>query len=252
MRISWLAPDLIASARAALQARGDDWSAHFTPDFEPPPPPAGAEPDVGAVWAEVTEHVARAERVTQTLREHGLPEGLRRFAASTYAIEVATLAAAAHSVDQLSFEMVTLVLACDIDEQVFYAPFLRMLLELGAGNLDRVLAAYEAFAAACEAKESREPQWRERLAAVRDGLAQAYVHAGRHDAGHALFVERHAEEPDDVAVALSASRAFLAAGAVARSVQWIDTAVERAEGLGRGDFARVLRTKQASLRRRLS
>jgi hypothetical protein len=249
MRISWLAPDLIAAARTALQARDDDWSAHFQPDFVAPPAPAGL---VISHWAHVTEHVARAERVTQILRDQGLEEGLRRFASSPFAIEVATLAAAAHSVDSLSFEMVALVLACDIDVEVFYAPFLRLLVELGGSDHDRVLEVYERFCDAFTRSQAGDEQWRERVAAVRDGLAQAYVHAGRHDAGHELFIERHAEDPGDVAVALSASRAFLAAGAVARAVQWLETGATRADALGRGDFARTLRDKQAALRRRLS
>ena len=41
--------------------------------------------------------------------------------------------------------------------------------------------------------------------------------------------------------ALSASRAFLAAGAVARAVQWLDTAVARADALGRPEFAAAVR-----------
>ncbi|MCB9562126.1 MAG: hypothetical protein H6708_17110 [Kofleriaceae bacterium] len=249
MRISWLAPEVIVAARTALKDRTEDWGGHFTPEFEPPPAPAGlAIPD----WAKVTEHVARAEHVTQVLRDQGLEEGLRRFAASPFAIEVATLAAAAHSVDALSFEMCALVLACDIDALVFYAPFLRLLVELGGTDHDRVVSVFEGFCDACVALPSDDPHWRERVGAVRDGLANVYVHAGRLDQGHALFEARHAEEPDDVAVALSASRAFLAAGAVARAVQWLDTAVARADALGRPEFAAVLRDKQASLRKRLS
>jgi hypothetical protein len=249
VRISWLAPDVIAAARTALQARSVDWSAHFVDGFDPPPPPADLRV---ADWAHVTEHVARAERVTQVVQEEGLEEALRRFAASPFAIEVATLAAAAHHGEQLTFELVALVLACEVDDLVFYAPFLRLLIELGAQDHDRVIAVYEDFCQAYGAKRSREADWRDRVDAVRDGLANVYVLTGRLDEGHALFERRHGEDTEDVAVALSASRSFLAAGAVARAVQWLDFAIGRARALGRADLARVLADKQAALRRRLS
>jgi len=251
MRISWLAPDLIAAARTALQEKAADWSAHFTPEFDPPPVPEGVDVTVPD-WEHVTEHVARAERVTAVVQEQGLEEALRRFAASPFAIEVATLAAAAHHVDQLTFELAALVLACEIDDLVFYAPFLRFLVELGGNDHDRVLAVFETFCEAYAAKESNERGWQDRVAAVRDGLAGVYVLAGRLDDGHALFERRHAEDTEDVAVALAASRTFLAAGAVSRSVQWLDTAIARAHTLRRGDLARVLTEKQRVLRRRLS
>jgi len=249
MRISWLAPDVISAARTALQERAGDWGEHFTPGFAPPPRPEGL-----AVidWEHVTEHVARAERVTAVVQVQGLEEGLRQFVASPYAIEVATLAAAAHHVDQLSFELVELVLACEIDDLLFYAPFLRFLVELGGTDHERVIQVYEAFMGAYEAKQSRESGWRDRVAAVRDGLAGVYVFAGRHDQGHELFERRHAEDSGDCAVALSASRAFLAAGALARSVQWLETATMRARALGRGELASLLIDKQAAIRRRMS
>jgi hypothetical protein len=249
MRISWLAPDVISAARSALQEQASDWADHFRPGFAPPPRPDGVQV---IDWDHVTEHVARAERVTAVVHEHGLEEALRRFAGSPFAIEVATVAAAAHHADQLSFELVTLVLTCEIDDHLFYAPFLRLLVALGDRDHDRIISVYEAFCDAYVAKQSRADGWRDRVDAVRDGLANAYVLAGRHDDGHALFERRHAEDTGDVAVALSASRSFLAAGAVARSVQWLDTAIQRARSLGRGDLASVLIDKQASLRRRLS
>jgi hypothetical protein len=249
MRISWLAPDVISAARAALQARASDWGAHFSPGFEAPPAPENVEV---RDWERVTEHVARAERVTEVVQQEGLEEALRRFAASPFAIEVATLAAAAHHVDQLTFELVALVLACDVDDLVFYAPFLRFLVELGASDLDKVVQVYEEFLAAYGAKDSHERDWRERVAAVRDGLAGLYAHAGRLEDAHELFERRHAEDTEDVAVALTASRTFLGAGAVARSVQWLDTAITRANALRRPDLAKVLGEKQAALRKRLS
>jgi hypothetical protein len=249
MRITWLAPDVISAARTALQERGEDWGAHFTPGFDPPPRPDGL---AVVDWARVTEHVARAERVTAVVQEQGLEEALRQFVASPFAIEVATLAAAAHHVDELSFELVELVLACEVDDLLFYAPFLRFLVELGGNDHDRVIQVYERFTEAYEAKESRESGWRDRVDAVRDGLAGVYVFAGRHEDGHALFAQRHSEDTGDVAVALSASRAFLAVGALARSIQWLETASLRARALGRQELASLLVDKQAALRKRMS
>ncbi len=249
MRISWLAPDVISAARDALQARAVDWADHFNPGFEPPPRPAGVQV---FDWEHVTEHVARAERVTSVVREQGLEEALRQFAASPFAIEVATLAAAAHQVESLSFELVALVLACEIDDQVFYAPFLRLLVDLGGNDHDRVIAVYEDFCEAYAATQSRADGWHDRVDAVRDGLASAYILAGRHDEGHALFERRHGEDAGDVAVALAASRSFLAAGALSRAVLWLDVAITRARSLGRADLASVLIDKQAAIRRRMS
>jgi len=240
---------VITAARSALLERSEAWSAHFSPGFAAPPAPAGV---VVRDWARVTEHVARAERVTAVLVEHGLEEALRQFAASKFAIEVATLAAAAHHVEQLSLELVELVLACEIDDMVFYAPFLRLLVELGAQDLERTVAVYEAFCRHYGEAPSHEAGWRDRVDAVRDGLANVYVIAGRLDDGHALFERRHFEDTGDVAVALSASRSFLAAGALGRAIHWLEVATGRARGLGRADLASVLIDKQAALRRRLS
>jgi len=249
MRISWLAPDVIVAARAALQEKTADWGDHFTPEFAPPPAPEDIEV---ADWERVTEHVARAERVTAVVQQEGLEEALRLFGDSPFAIELATLAAAAHHVDQLTFDLVERVLACAIDPHVFYAPFMRFLVELGGNDHDRVIRVYEDFLASYGAIRSREHGWRDRVAAMRDGLASVYILAGRLDDGHALFERRHAEDTDDVAVALTASRTFLAAGAVARSLHWIDLAIKRAESLRRDDLAMVLRQKQVALRKRMS
>jgi len=249
VRISWLAADVVTAARTALRTRSPDWADHFTPGFEAPPRPDDIiVPD----WVRVTEHVARAERVTDLLRAQGLEEALRQYAGSPHAIEVATLAAAAHHVDALSLELVELVLACEVDDLLFYAPFLELLVRLGGDDHARVLAAYERFSAAYAAKDSREASWRERVGAVRDGLASVYVFAGRYDDGHALFATRHDEDRGDVAVALSASRVFLAAGALARAVAWLEVGAERADALGRPEMATKLRDKQAALRKRLS
>jgi len=249
MQISWLAPDQIAAARAALRARAPAWEDHFSPEFAPPPMPDGV---VIGNWAGITEHVARAERVSEVIREQGLDAARARFGASSRAIEQATLASAAHQADELDFDAVTRVLDADIDELVFYAPFLELLIALGRAERDRALRTYESFAAAFAAAPSTAANWRDRIRAVRDGLASAYVDAGRLDDGHALFATRHDEDRGDVAVALSASRSFLAAGEVARSIHWLGIGAERADELGRADMALRLRDKVTSLRRRLA
>ena len=73
------------------------------------------------------------------------------------------------------------------------------------------------------------------------------------DEAEALFERRHEEDHGDVAVALSASRAFLAAGSISHAVRWL--------GVGAG--ARPRRSaatsspigcaqKQEAVRKRLS
>ena len=75
---------------------------------------------------------------------------------------------------------------------------------------------------------------------------------GRTEDAEALFELRHSEDQNDVAVALSASRAFLAVGSVSRAVRWLGVGAARAEALGREDMARRLREKQEAVRKRLS
>lgn len=253
MRISWLEAETVAAARAALRAAGASWDHHFAADdgerFVAPPPPAGRG-DAG--WASVVEHVARAERVAAVLVEQGLEAAELRFGGSGHAVEVATLAAAAHQLEVLSLPRVEQALACSIDEHLFYAPLLRSLVELAGGDRARMVEAYAGFAARYAAVTSTVASWRERVAAVDDGLAQALALAGRHDDADAVFARRHAEDAGDAAVALSAARTFLAADEVARSVRWLGLGVERAEALGRTDLARALAARQGSLRRRLS
>lgn len=249
MRISWLAPDDIAAARSALRARSESWDDHFTPDFEPPPAPAGV---ALRHWVRVTEHVARAERVSEVVREQGIEAARERFAESPHAIEMATLAAAALEAEELHYALVCSVLARDIDDLVSYAPFLELLIMFGRDDPGAAIAVYESFAAAYSAAQSGAPDWRDRVASVRDGLASAYVGAGRYDEGDALFQTRHHEDRGDVAVALTASRSFLAAGEVGRAVQWLGIGAERATTLGRADMATKLRDKAATLRQRLS
>ena len=247
MRISWLSADEIAAARQALTAGGATWDDHFGPDFTPPPPAQGV-----LDWEHVTEHVARAERVSEIVRERGIDAARARFGDSRIAIEAATLAAAMHEGDELKFEQVIDVLRCTIDSYIFYAPFLELMVDLGKGELDRTVSAYEEFAAAYARALAKEMHGAEKIGAVCDGLADFYVRAGRIDQAQALFERRHDEDQGDVAVALSASRAFLAAGSVSHAVRWLGVGAARAAALGRADLAEKLRSKQERVRERLS
>ncbi len=263
MRISWLSAEEIAAARRALKAGGASWDDHFagTPVigaegklagrdvFASPAEPEGLD---HFDWAGITEHVARAERVSEVVREQGLAAARARFSGSGVAIEEATLAAAAHQDDALDLEQVVGVLRCDIDSYVFYAPFLTLMLELGRGDLDRTVRTYEEFADAYADALSRVPHGSTRVGAVRDGLADVYVSAGMIDQAEALFERRHEEDRDDVAVALSASRAFLAAGSISHAVRWRGVGAGRAASLGREELAARLRQKAEVVRKRLS
>lgn len=249
MRISWLSAEEITAARSALTAGGATWESHFQPEFTIPDVPADVEL---LDWARITEHVARAERVSQVVRDYGLEEARGRFAGAATAIEAATLAAAAHEGDQLSLDEVIGVLERPIDHYVFYAPFLELLVELGKGDLARTVAAYEQFVTAYAYALERVPHGAQRIGAVKDGLADFYVSAGRTDDAEALFEQRHDEDQGDVAVALSASRAFLAAGSVSHAVRWLGVGAARAQALGRQELAERLRQKQESVRKRLS
>jgi len=249
MRISWLSADEIATARAALTAGGATWDSHFNPEFVIPEEPANSDL---LDWAGVTEHVARAERVSQVVRDLGIEEARRQFGDASTAIEAATLAAAAHEGEQLGFDEVIRVLERPIDSFVFYAPFLELLVSLGKDELDRTVAAYEQFVNAYAYALARVPHGGERIGAVKDGLADFYVAVGRTEDAEALFEQRHDEDQGDVAVALSASRAFLAAGSVSHAVRWLGVGAARAAALGREELAQKLRQKQESVRKRLS
>ena len=249
MRISWLSADEIAAARAALTAGGASWDDHFDPEFEIP-----AFPQNSRIldWERITEHVARAERVSEVVRLHGLDEARARFGTSRLAIEAATLAAAAHEGEELDLDQVIGVLQCPVDSYVFYAPFLELLVAYGKDDLDRTVRAYEEFASAYAVELGTVPHGGERIGAMRDGLADFYVSIGRVDEAEELFERRHDEDQGDVAVALSASRAFLAAGSVSHAVRWLGVGAARAAALGRADLAERLRAKQEVVRRRLS
>jgi hypothetical protein len=72
------------------------------------------------------------------------------------------------------------------------------------------------------------------------------------DAAQTLFERRHEEDRGDVAVALSASRAFLAAGSIGYAVRWLGIGAVRAQALGRDELAARLRQKQEVVRKRMS
>jgi hypothetical protein len=252
MRISWLSADEIAAARHALTADGasyDDNFASDTGDFVVPVmPPGSRQLDSPGI----TEHVARAERVSSVVRQAGLAAARARFAGTGIAIEAATLAAAAHEEGVLAFDEVVGVLSCAIDAYVFYAPFLELLVSLAGDEIDSAVAVYESFIAAYAEALSRMPHGAERIGAARDGLADFYVSVRRFDDAESLFDRRHHEDQGDVAVALSASRAFLAAGSISHAVRWLGIGAVRAAALGREELANRLRTKQSRVRERLS
>lgn len=249
MRISWLTADEIALAREALTAGGATYADHFVPDFRAPPePPDGKQLE----WEHLTEHVARAERVSEVVRTEGIDAARARYGESPYAIEAATVAAAAFEGEQLDLEVVRHVLRCPIDSFVFYAHFLELLIEKGRSDLPQTVDLYERFSANYQRALSITPHGLEKAAAVRDGLADFYVSAGRYDDAEALFEKRHDEDQNDVAVALTASRAFLAAGKVSHAVRWLGVGATRAQTLGRADLATKLREKLERIRERLS
>ena len=250
MRISWLTADEIAIAREALTTGGKSWEDHFVAnEFVGVPQPAD---NTIIDWREVTEHVARAERVSQVVRDFGIEDAQAKFGSSPLAIEAATLASAQHEGGELDIQQVMGVLAKPIDSLVFYAPFLELLIEKGRGDVELTVRAYEDFAAAYSRALVDVPRSHERIGAVRDGLADFYVAVGKLDEAEALFQQRHDEDQADVAVALSASRAFLAAGSVSHAVRWLGVGADRATDLGRSELATRLREKQGRVRERLS
>lgn len=248
MRLSWLEPEIVRDTRAALLAVGPDWETHFYPEFRAPPAPAGFAAEE---WPRVAEHVARAERVSAVVRAHGMEASLQQFGESPHAIELATLTAAAQVADCVTFELVEAVLTREIDELVLYGTFLTMLVDTGEGG-DRVLDVYERFCAAARSADAHLPSWPQRVASALDGLASLYARYHKSDEAHALFEQRHAEDRGDAAVALTASRSFLAAGDLGRAIDWLGRGADRARALGRRDLESALRRKQTTLRGRLS
>lgn len=249
MRISWLSAEEIAAARQALRAGGACWDDHFAPEFASPALPEG----LGLLdWEHITEHVARAERVSEVVREQGLAAARARFAGSGVAIEAATLAAAAHQDDALDLDQVIGVLRCEIDTYVFYAPFLELMIAMARDERELAVKTYEDFAEAYAAALRRVPHGSARVGAMMDGLADFYVRSGLVERAEQLFERRHEEDRGDVAVALSASRAFLATGSISRAVRWLGIGATRAKTLGREDLEARLRRTQEAVRKRMS
>lgn len=200
----------------------------------------------------MAEHVARAERVSEVVRDRGLEAAARAFADSPHAVEVATVAAAAAEAGVLGLDLLELVFACEIDEYVAYGTFLDLLSAHSGDDPERAIAIHERFCDAVVGLRSDVPMWEERANVVRDGLAGLYVRCGRLDAAEGVFERRHDEEQGSVVVSLSASRAFLASGALARAIRWLGVGAERARQLGRPEMEERLLAKRETLRRRMS
>jgi hypothetical protein len=249
VKVSWLSGEVVRAARLALEAPNCDWDALFAPEFQPPAAPREIPPKA---WPRIAEHVARAERVSEVVRARGFEEAVREFGGTEHAVEAATVAAAASEAGELRIDLLEPVFSCAIDEYVAYGTFLDLLSVRSADDPDRAISIYEDFAAAVRDLPSEMPMWGERANVVRDGLAFLYVRCGRMDAAESVFRERHEEEQGTLVVSLSASRSFLAAGAVARAVTWLGLGAERARALGRPEMAEKLVKKQGALRRRMS
>ncbi|MEM9492419.1 MAG: hypothetical protein AAGC55_24950 [Myxococcota bacterium] len=253
MIITWLTPQVIRATRTALLSHHPDWSVHFVPDFLSPPAPADVPlKHWHGRWPAIAEHVARAERVSQVVREQGLDVALSRFRGSGHAVELATLIAAAVQAERLEFDLLDELLSCKIDEFVAYSSFLDLLNRFRDDQTESALAVYERFCAGVQQISSTLPTWRERVDAVRDGLAGFYVMCGRPEDGHRLYLERHREDPRGTLAAIAASRVFWTAGEFGRAIVWLDMGAERADELGRGDLAGRLRKKRDVLRSRQS
>ncbi len=249
MRISWLEPQVVSAARAALQQHRAVWAEHFRPVFAPPPAPAEIE---AHEWPRIAEHVARAERVGEVIREGGLIAGQAQFGNSVHAIELATLAAAAVQNESLTLDFVVAVLRAEVDDLLVYGEFLRLLETLGRDDRELVKAVYTDFCHAFCAAPSQLPMWRDRVDAVRDGLAGFLVRNGDYDEAEEIFLRRHEEETGSLVVALTAGRAYLSAGAVGRSMKWLERGAERASVLGRPEVQARLEAKREALRARQS
>lgn len=254
MRISWLEPDTAERIRSVLLAWKGDWSGHFTPDFQIPPPPPGMTGKAwqGGRWARAAEHVARTQRVRTAVQSSGLAGAVTRYEHSEHAVEIAALIAQ-HS-DRIPTELVFSLLRCDIDELLVYGPFLQLLEQIGVADEngpELALSVYTEFCANLVARTSDELMWSERVRAARDGLAGFCVRCGRLERGHALFLKRHGEDRDGILVALAASRAFLTVGALNHTVTWLGLGAERADTLGRAKTADKLRQKRDRISARM-
>ena len=260
MRISWLSPTQLQAARRQFVTCGPatregaiDWEGCFTPGFLAPPAPVEID---AAHWPLVAEHVARAERITAVLQADGLAAARERFAHSGVAIEAATLAAAARFADELVLADVIRALRCPIDPYVFYANLLELLVALQPMQVGEdpgvSLQEYEAFVSNYQRCLQAFDFGVERVAVAFDGLADLFVARGVYDRAETIFLRRHDEDSGDVSVALSASRAYLAAGLFAAAVAWLERGSARARHLGRHDMADKLDAKRDVIERRMS
>ena len=260
MRISWLSPTQLHAARrqfvknVPLGADGAlDWERCFTPDFVVPTAPT----EIDSVhWPLIAEHVARAERITAVLQADGLAAARERFAHSGVAIEAATLAAAARFADELVLADVVRALRCPIDPYLFYANLLELLVALQPMQVGEApgdsLQEYETFVGKYQRCLQAFDFGGERIAVAFDGLADLLVARGVYERAETIFLRRHDEESGDVSVALSASRAYLAAGLFAAAVAWLERGSARARHLGRHDMASKLDAKRDVIDRRMS
>src|SRR5690606_34769349 len=154
----WLEADLIRVVRDSLTASHPDVAAHFMPHFVPPPAPVGVD---RSRWPRIAEHVARAERVSQVVRDRGLDAALARFGDSQHAVELAALIAAALQAERLTYGLLVTLLACEIDDLVAYGVFLDLLQRMDRVERERALGAYERFCDAFAAMPSDQPMWGE-------------------------------------------------------------------------------------------
>jgi hypothetical protein len=255
LRTSWVHPDVAARAREILlDGRGSfeesfgEGDAFVAPAAAPPP---GV--DV-AIWPRLAEHLARAERVREVVAKSGLDAASERFGESPHAIERAVLVETPEATVTLDEgNIVRGVLACAVDEWLAYGHFLSRLVELDVTfDPPGTVAAFERFVAAARAVSASDPSWPERLRVADDGLASLYVRVGRADDAEALFRRRFEEDTADVTVAISAARAFLEQGEVARAIAWLLAGRDRATSAGRADLATRLGDKASALRARMS
>ena len=246
MRLSWLSAGVLERARAELRREVSSWDDVFDGEFvRHGPPPDGFE---AAAWPRLSSHVARIERVRETVARFGLDAARRRFGASRHAAERAALLEAGAPADLAT---VAGILEREIDEYLAYGELLSRLVELAASEAAGAVRAFEQFVTAAGAVTTGELAWPERVQAARDGLAGLYVRVGRIADAEALFTQRLAEE-SDATVAISAARAFLEVGETARAVTWLERGAARARAVGREELEKNLSAKAASLRARLN
>jgi hypothetical protein len=257
LRTSWVHPDVAARARELLLDGRRSWEESFGAGDTFVAPAAGSPVPDGvnaATWPRLAEHVARAERVREVVAKSGLDAANERFGASPHAIERAVLVETPEATVTLDEgALVRGVLACAVDEWLAYGHFLSRLVELDATfDPPGTVAAFERFVAAARAVPASDPSWPERLRVAEDGLASLYVRVGRADDAETLFRRRFDEDVSDVTVAISAARAFLEQGDVARAIAWLLAGRDRATSAGRADLATRLGDKANALRARMS